>query len=223
MATNPTLKNLYSQFGTGDEKARKALSKVFENPGAYTQPQVKELYTTALRRPTSNNVQYDDRRYFRDIGSDDEDWVSIPGAISTAQNRYDSQLNSLVAGAQSPVIAQQAAKLQATAKRSQEDIAEQLKILSEEKSAISKMTEEYTEMLALEAKAREEALEQDRIRARTGAANRFREGLSPRLQIGSSSSAPRVGGTAQFRRRGVQSTTPTYGGLSQIKSGMVNI
>ena len=104
------------------------------------------------------------------------------------------------------------------------DIAKQLKIVQDEKSAVSKMTQEYTKTLAEEAERRRKAQEEARIAAQTAAANRVMEGRSANLQIQGAGSVPRTGGTAQFRRRAIQQGTASpYKGLSTIASGMVNV
>ena len=104
------------------------------------------------------------------------------------------------------------------------DIAKQLKIVQDEKSAVSKMTQEYAKTLAEEAERRKKAQEEARIAAQTAAANRVMEGRSANLQIQGAGSVPRTGGTAQFRRRALQQGTASpYKGLSTIASGMVNV
>ena len=104
------------------------------------------------------------------------------------------------------------------------DIAKQLKIVQDEKSAVSKMTQEYTKTLAQEAERRQKAQEEARIAAQTSAANRVMEGRTANLQIQGAGSVPRTGGTAQFRRRALQQGTASpYKGLSTIASGMVNV
>ena len=113
---------------------------------------------------------------------------------------------------------------QQTYERQQADIAKQLKIVQNEKSAVSKMTQEYTNMLAEEAERRRKAQEESQIAAQTAAANRVMEGRSANLQIQGAGSVPRMGGTAQFRRRALQQGTASpYKGLSTIASGMVNV
>ena len=113
----------------------------------------------------------------------------------------------------------------------QADIAKQLKIVQGEKSAVAKMQEDYSNMLIAEAQRRKEAQEQaardleaQRRSAQAGAANRLMEGRTANLQIQQASSAPRIGGTQQFRRRVLQQgTSSPYKGLSTIQSGMVNV
>lgn len=113
---------------------------------------------------------------------------------------------------------------QKTYEAQQADIAKQLKIVQGERSAVSKMTQEYTNMLAEEAERRRKAQEEAQIAAQTAAANRVMEGRSANLQIQGAGSVPRMGGTAQFRRRALQQGTASpYKGLSTIQSGMVNV
>jgi len=113
-------------------------------------------------------------------------------------------------------------------KAQQADIAKQLKIVQEEKSAVSKLSQEYSDMLIKEAEAKRQAQEEARIALRTDRANLARAGQRGSLQIQPAGSTPRTtAGTQQFRRRAKQfggGTTGTpYTGLSSISSGMVNV
>ena len=106
----------------------------------------------------------------------------------------------------------------------QADIAEQLKILKGEKSAVAKMQEDYSNMLIAEAQRKKEAEEQAARDLQTQMANQAMAGMSGNLQIQQAGSTPRTGGTQQFRRRVLQQgTTSPYKGLSTIQSGMVNV
>jgi hypothetical protein len=106
----------------------------------------------------------------------------------------------------------------------QADIAKQLKIVQEEKSAVSKMQQEYSNMLIAEAEAKKKAQEEERIALQTARANTAMAGRSGALQIQSAGTTPRTGGTQQFRRRISQfGTASPYKGLSTIQSGMVNV
>ena len=113
---------------------------------------------------------------------------------------------------------------QASYEKQQADIASQLKIVQEEKSAVAKMQQDYSDMLIREAEARKKAQEEERLALRTDRANLARAGQTGSLQIQPAGSTPRTAGTQQFRRRSVQfgGGTP-YTGLSQISSGMVNV
>ena len=106
----------------------------------------------------------------------------------------------------------------------QADIAKQLKIVQGEKSAVAKMQEDYSNMLIAEAQRKKEAEEQAARDLQTQRANQARTGMSGNLQIQQAGSAPRTGGTQQFRRRvAQQGTASPYKGLSTIQSGMVNV
>ena len=107
-------------------------------------------------------------------------------------------------------------QLQATASKSQADIAKQLQIVQREKSAVSKMTQEYTAMLQLEADRRVKAQEEARVSAATSAANQARQGQTSNLQIQPASQTPKTGGTKTFKKRKLNQF------MSGI-SGMVNI
>ena len=113
---------------------------------------------------------------------------------------------------------------QRTFEKQQADIASQLKILQTEKSAISKMRDEYSQMLIKEAERRKQAEEDARIALQAQRSNRMMEGQSANLQIQAAGTTPRTGGTQQFRRRAIQQgTTSPYTGLSKISSGTVNV
>lgn len=106
----------------------------------------------------------------------------------------------------------------------QADIAKQLKIVQGEKTAVAKMQEDYSNMLIAEAQRKKEAEEQAARDLQTQRANQAMAGMSGNLQIQQAGSAPRTGGTQQFRRRVLQQgTTSPYKGLSTIQSGMVNV
>ena len=107
-------------------------------------------------------------------------------------------------------------QLQATASRTQSDIAKQLRIVQGEKSAVSKMTSDYTAMLEKEADAKAKAQEEARVSAATSAANQARQGQTSNLQIQPASQTPKTGGTKTFKKRKLNQF------MSGI-SGMVNI
>ena len=102
-------------------------------------------------------------------------------------------------------------------------IAEQLKILQSEKSALTKAQESYSNMLIQEAARRKEAEEKARLEAQSLKINQGMANRSGVLQIRPASSTPRTAGTEGFKRRTQQfGTTSPYKGLSTIQSGMVN-
>jgi len=103
----------------------------------------------------------------------------------------------------------------------QADIAEQLKILKGEKSAISQMQQQYADALAKEAEAKQQAQEQARQDMQTARANAAMANRSGLLQIRPAGSTPSTAGTQGFKRRAQQFGT-AYKGLSKIQSGMVN-
>jgi hypothetical protein len=109
-------------------------------------------------------------------------------------------------------------------KAQSDDIAKQLKIVQGEKSSIAKMQQDYSNMLIAEAKRKKEAEDQAARDLQTQRANQAMAGRSGNLQIQPAGSAPRTGGTQQFRRRVLQQGTASpYKGLSTILSGMVNV
>jgi len=114
-------------------------------------------------------------------------------------------------------------QLQATAARSQADIAKQLRIVQSEKSAVSKMMSEYSAQLTAEADRRKKAEESARVAAATSAANQSRQGQTTNLQIQPASSTPKTAGTQPFKRRQLQFNPQTYGAVASMKSGTLNI
>lgn len=111
-----------------------------------------------------------------------------------------------------------------TAAATQSDIAKQLQILQSEKSAITKMTEDYTKMMEAEAAARQKALEDAALAQKVSAANMMRSGVSANLQLGQQTTMPTIGGTQGFRRRSQQFNAPgSYGGLNTMANKTLNI
>ena len=147
-------------------------------------------------------------------------------------NRYSSTVQVPIFGQTeaerlAPIQAEQrrlAGIQQASYEKQQADIAKQLKIVQEEKSAVSKAQQDYTNMLIAEAQRKKEAEEQAARDLQTQRANQAMAGMSGNLQIQQAGNAPRTGGTQQFRRRALQQGTASpYKGLSAIQSGMVNV
>lgn len=105
----------------------------------------------------------------------------------------------------------------------QSNIANQLKILQGEKSAITKMTEDYTAMMKAEADARQKAQEEEALAQKVSAANMLRAGSTANLQLGQPT-MPTIGGTQGFRRRSQQFNAPgSYGGLNTMANKTLNI
>ena len=114
-------------------------------------------------------------------------------------------------------------QMQATAAESVAANTKQLRIIQGEKSAVSKMTQDYTAMLQKEADAKAKAQEAARVSAATSTANQARQGQTSNLQIQPASSTPRTAGTQAFKRRQLQFKPQTYGALASTKSGTLNI
>ena len=112
---------------------------------------------------------------------------------------------------------------QASYEKQQGDIADQLKILQGQKSALAKAQQDYSNMLIREAEARKKAQEEEQAMYRARQANQAMANMSGNLQIQPAGSTPRTGGTQQFRRRSTQfGASSAYTGLSKIQSGTVN-
>jgi len=93
------------------------------------------------------------------------------------------------------------------ASATQADIAKQLQIVQQEKSAVAKMQEEYTASLKAEADAKRKAQEEAELALRTSQANRMRAGQQTNLQIQPAGQTPRTAGTQRFKMRGQFPTT----------------
>ena len=113
--------------------------------------------------------------------------------------------------------AQQAAITQAT----QSDIAKQLQIVQQEKSAVAKMQEEYAASLKAEADAKRKAQEEAQLALRTSQANQARAGRQANLQIQPAGQTPRTAGTQRFKMRGIM-PTPKKALASGLNIGQSN-
>lgn len=114
-------------------------------------------------------------------------------------------------------------QLQATAAAAAAANTKQLQIIQGEKSAVSKMTQEYTAMLQKEADAKAKAQEAARVSAATSTANQARQGQTSNLQIQPASGTSKTAGTQAFKRRQLQFKPQTYGAIASTKSGTLNI
>ena len=117
--------------------------------------------------------------------------------------------------------AQQAAITQAT----QSDIAKQLQIVQQEKSAVAKMQEEYAASLKAKADADRKAQEEARIALTTAQANQARAGRQANLQIQPAGQTPRTAGTQRFKMRGIMPTAKKAlaSGLNIGQSNSLNL
>ncbi len=119
------------------------------------------------------------------------------------------------------IIGKQAAAAQST----QADIAKQLQIVQQEKSAVSKMTEDYTAKLKAEADAKRKAQEEELIALQTARANQARAGQQATLQIQPAGRTPLTAGTQGFRARraGRLKSTPISSALNIGTAQTLNI
>ena len=117
--------------------------------------------------------------------------------------------------------AQQAAITQAT----QSDIAKQLQIVQQEKSAVAKMQEEYAASLQAEADAKRKAQEEQQLALTTAQANQARAGRQANLQIQPAGQTPRTAGTQRFKMRGIMPTAKKAlaSGLNIGQSNSLNL
>ena len=116
---------------------------------------------------------------------------------------------------------QQAAITQAT----QSDIAKQLQIVQQEKSAVAKMQEEYAASLKAEADAKRKAQEEQQLALATAQANQARAGRQANLQIQPAGQTPRTAGTQRFKLRGIMPTAKKAlaSGLNIGQSNSLNL
>ena len=116
-------------------------------------------------------------------------------------------------------------QLQDTANQTQADIAKQLQIVQNDKTAVSKMMNEYSKQLADEADRKKKANEAARIAAATSAANQSRSGQTASLQIQPASSTPKTAGTQTFKKRSIASNRKQQltSGINLGTSSLLNI
>ena len=117
--------------------------------------------------------------------------------------------------------AQQAAITQAT----QSDIAKQLQIVQQERSAVAKMQEEYAASLKAKADADRKAQEEAQLALATAQANQARAGRQANLQIQPAGQTPRTAGTQRFKMRGIMPTAKKAlaSGLNIGQSNSLNL
>ena len=116
-------------------------------------------------------------------------------------------------------------QLAAQASATQSDIAKQLQIVQQEKSAVAKMQEEYAASLKAEADAKRKAQEEARIALTTAQANQARAGRQANLQIQPAGQTPRTAGTQRFKMRGIMPTAKKAlaSGLNIGQSNSLNL
>ena len=114
--------------------------------------------------------------------------------------------------------------LAAQAALTAEDIKKQLQIVQGEKSAVSKMTQDYTAMLMQETEAKAKAQKEATASAATASANQLMLGKSTNLQLQPASGTPKTAGTQGFKKLKNQfKINPSYNSLGTMKSGTLNI
>ena len=96
-----SFKSFYSQFDNftdvgANNKDKKQLNKVYDDPGNYTEEEITKAYKGAVK------IDKDNEYFFDDVGSDDEDLKFKENRYNTAKNTYQTGLNSLLARAKRP-------------------------------------------------------------------------------------------------------------------------
>ena len=131
--------------------------------------------------------------------------AGLPGRPIYRRNPNYVSSASMIQTARGKMRAEQEAfqkQLTEQAAATQADIAKQLKIVQEEKSAVAKMQEEYTASLKAEADAKRKAQEEQQLALQTAQANQMRAGRQANLQIQPAGQISRSAGTQRFKMRG---------------------
>ena len=205
---SPLYRQVYEAVGEGRGRA-----------SSYTVGQARQLIKDAEASARSEGrpiTGYRSLDYMYGRGSGERASMEIPLFGQTEAERL------------APIQAEQeraARAMQESYEKQQADIAKNLKIVQEEKSAVSKLMEDYAALTIKEADARRKAEEDRRTALKTSTQNRLMEGQSASLRINPTESGPRTGGgSQQFRRRLSQfGSTAPYKGLNLIAPGAVNI
>ena len=116
-------------------------------------------------------------------------------------------------------------QLAAQASATQSDIAKQLQIVQQERSAVAKMQEEYAASLKAKADADRKAQEEAQLALATAQANQARAGRQANLQIQPAGQTPRTAGTQRFKMRGIMPTAKKAlaSGLNIGQSNSLNL
>jgi len=154
--------------------------------------------------------------------------AGLPGRPKYRRNPSYSSPSSTFASffkkAREKMQSEQAAfqkQLTEQAAATQADIAEQLKIVQQEKSAVAKMQEEYTASLKAEADAKRKAQEEQQLALKTIQANQMRAGRQANLQIQPAGQVSRSAGTQRFKMRS-QLPEPRKALVSGLNIGQSN-
>jgi hypothetical protein len=92
-------KSIYAKFGDGSTDAKSKLKSIYQNPSKYTQAEIKSAFYGALDKPSYRGSFGMNEDYYRNVGSDDDDWVKDETKFSTDTNTYQNALNSLLLSA----------------------------------------------------------------------------------------------------------------------------
>jgi len=181
--------------------------------------QRKRLESEGKANPYQRQIQVGTKDRFRSLGPGKPIYRDNPYYVSPEEIQKRVEKSQ----AENQALFRQQLADQATA--TQADIAKQLQIVQQEKSAVAKMQEEYTASLKAEADAKRQAQEEAELALRTSEANRMRAGQVPNLQIQPASQTPRTGGTQPFKRRRlmIDSASPLSSSLNIGLSNALNI
>ena len=143
-------------------------------------------------------------RFLRiDTGQRRKQGVGQREVFKTVGNPYYQSPESITSATKEAgeKLAEQAKLQTESFESARSDIANQLKIIQGEKSAVSKMMDEYSKMLLEEADIKRKAQEESKRSLQTSRANQARAGQQTSFQIQPARQAPTTGGTRGFRYR----------------------
>ena len=167
-------------------------------------------------------------RFLRiDTGQRRKQGVGQREVFKTVENPYYQSPESITSATKEAgeKLAEQARLQTESFEAARSDIANQLKIIQGEKSAVSKMIDEYRKMLLDEAEIKRKAQEESKRSLQIARANQARAGQQASFQIQPARQAPTTGGTQGFRARPISRlrTSPLTSSLNIGTNQMLNI
>ena len=167
-------------------------------PDMFGRPTDKEIKRVGQANPYERYINVGSRQKGKpgNVGAN-----RVPYRIENPYYQSPDALNKRQAEAEKRQAAFQQ-QLSAQAAATQADIAKQLQIVQQEKSAVAKMQEDYAAALKAEADAKRKAQEDAQIALTTAQANQARAGRQANLQIQPAGQTPSTAGTQRFKLRG---------------------
>ena len=187
--------SLYNAFGDGNTKSKSRLKAIYANPAKYTRDEISSAYRDALSRPSRS-----DEQFFKNVGSDDDDYVFQPERYQAASNRYNTALNSLlIKGLTAPAPA--APKSASAAAPAPAPVATDNTYRKESEALLKKISDMETQLQKVQ-----------RPKTIFAAPSAVSAG---NLQIAPAAGVNRAGGTSSFKRR---TTSPSTSKVRTIQS-----